>query len=212
MVVHHIENLANWQKSKIFVYGGREDSAMTLFTSGQCPILMESSGSRSMLKANVDFPVGVADIPYYASQVKGVPQNMLTGGAALWALSGHSKKIEEGTARFFIFLTKPNIQAFWQQQTGYLPVTKSAFELSKKQGFYKKNPGAEVAIQQLTRKPPTVNSRGIRLGAYPQIRMINAQELEAVFSGQLTAKQALDKAVQRGNAVLHDFALNVGQQ
>jgi ABC-type glycerol-3-phosphate transport system substrate-binding protein len=42
--------------------------------------------------------------------------------------------------------------------------------------------------------------------------MINAQELEAVFSGQLTAKQALDKAVQRGNAVLHDFALNVGQQ
>lgn len=207
-VVRHIANLAKWQKKKIFVYGGRQDNAMTLFTSDQCPILMESSGSLSMLKGNVNFPMGVADIPYEAN-VKGAPQNMLIGGAALWAMAGHSKKVEEGVAKFFAFLTKPKVQAFWQQQTGYLPVTKAAFALSKKQGFYKRNPGAIVAINQLMYKSPTVNSRGIRLGAYPQIRMINAQELEAVFSGQLTAKQALDKAVHRGNAVLHQFALNV---
>lgn len=207
-VEFHISQLAKWQKQKIFVYGGREDNATSLFTSGICPILMESSGDLSDLTSSTNFAVGVGSIPYWP-QIPGAPQNMLIGGAALWAIAGHSAQEEKGVAEFFKFLARPDIQAYWQQQTGYLPVTKAAYELSMKQGFYAKNPGANVAIEELMQKSPTINSKGIRLGAYPQIRLINEQELEAVFSGQRTAKQALDRAVQQGDAVLKQFAENI---
>jgi sn-glycerol 3-phosphate transport system substrate-binding protein len=39
----------------------------------------------------------------------------------------------------------------------------------------------------------------------PEIRNIIQEELEKAFQGQQTAQQALDSAVQRGNAVLRNF-------
>ncbi|TAL65224.1 MAG: sn-glycerol-3-phosphate ABC transporter substrate-binding protein, partial [Burkholderiaceae bacterium] len=47
--------------------------------------------------------------------------------------------------------------------------------------------------------------RGIRLGNYLQIRAIINEELEQVWSGKKTAKQALDAAVERGNVLLARF-------
>jgi sn-glycerol 3-phosphate transport system substrate-binding protein len=37
------------------------------------------------------------------------------------------------------------------------------------------------------------------------------EEIERAFQGQQTAKQALDSAVQRGNAILRRFQTTVGQ-
>jgi len=39
----------------------------------------------------------------------------------------------------------------------------------------------------------------------PEIRVIIQEEMEKAFQGQETAKQAVDNAVQRGNAVLRNF-------
>jgi sn-glycerol 3-phosphate transport system substrate-binding protein len=47
------------------------------------------------------------------------------------------------------------------------------------------------------------------LGNMPQIRTIVDEELEAVWSGQKTAKQALDESVQRGNLLLRRFEASV---
>lgn len=77
----------------------------------------------------------------------------------------------KGVAKFFTFLSKPEIQADWHQATGYLPVTMEAYELTKKSGFYEKNPGADVSVQQMVVKT-TTKSRGVRLGNHPQIRTI----------------------------------------
>jgi sn-glycerol 3-phosphate transport system substrate-binding protein len=52
---------------------------------------------------------------------------------------------------------------------------------------------------------PTVNSKGIRLGYFPQIRNILDEELEAVWAQKKGPKQALDDAVERGNAELVKF-------
>ncbi|MGC1818124.1 MAG: sn-glycerol-3-phosphate ABC transporter substrate-binding protein, partial [Casimicrobiaceae bacterium] len=79
------------------------------------------------------------------------------------------------------------------------------YELAKKQGYYEKNPGTDIAIKELTNKPPTANSRGLRLGNFVQIRNIIDEELESVWSGQKSAKQALDSAVKRGNEQLVRF-------
>jgi sn-glycerol 3-phosphate transport system substrate-binding protein len=51
----------------------------------------------------------------------------------------------------------------------------------------------------------TDKSRGIRLGNFVQIRGIIDEELEGVWSGKRTGKEALDRAVERGNELLVRF-------
>ncbi len=102
-------------------------------------------------------------------------------------------------------MSRAEVQAAWHQQTGYLPITLAAYELSKKQGFYDKNPGTDTSILQLNLNPPTANSKGLRFGNFVQIRDIFDEELEAAFAGKKTAKEALDSAVKRGNDLLRRF-------
>ena len=63
----------------------------------------------------------------------------------------------------------------------------------------------ETPLKELTNKEPTENSRGLRFGNMVQMRDIWAEEIEAALAGQKTAKEALDAAVARGNAMLRTF-------
>ena len=61
------------------------------------------------------------------------------------------------------------------------------------------------SLPKLTLKPPTGNSKGIRLGSFVLIRGVIDEELEQVFSGKRSAQAALDLAVERGNHLLRQF-------
>jgi sn-glycerol 3-phosphate transport system substrate-binding protein len=135
----------------------------------------------------------------------GAPQNTIIGGASLWVMAGHKPKEYEGIAKFLTYLSGNQVQVAWHQETGYLPITKAAYQATKKSGFYEQNPGTEVAILELTNKPPTDNSRGLRLGNMAQIRDVIAEELESAFAGKKPAKAALDDTAARGNALLRQF-------
>ena len=74
-------------------------------------------------------------------------------------------------------------------------MTFAGFELSQKQGFYDKNPGADLPVKQLTRGTVTSNSKGLRLGRLAEIRNIIYEEMEKAFQGSQTAQQAMDNAV-----------------
>ena len=95
--------------------------------------------------------------------------------------------------------------------TGYLPITKAAYVATKASGFYERNPGREIPVIQMTAKPPTENSRGLRLGNLVQIRDIIAEDLEAAFAGKQDPRSALDDAVKRGNNLLRQFERNTQQ-
>jgi sn-glycerol 3-phosphate transport system substrate-binding protein len=86
-----------------------------------------------------------------------------------------------------------------------VPLTRAAYELTAQKGFYKSNPGHEIAIKQLLLNQPTKESRGIRLGDFPEIRAILEQELETVWEGKAPPKLALDRAADRGNQLLRKF-------
>ena len=166
---------------------------------------MNSSAALAGVRSNAkDFEVGVGMLPYY-DDVTGAPQNSIIGGATLWVLSGHTDEEYKGVAKFFTYLSSPEVQAWWHQQTGYLPITNAAYELSKEQGYYEKNPGADISVLQMNLNPPTENSRGLRLGNFVQIRDVINEELEEVWAGNKTAKEALDSAVERGNKLLKEF-------
>ena len=202
--VKHIQTLGDWAKKGTFTYAGRKDEPLAKFTSGECGMITTSSGSYANIKANAKFDWAVATLPYWAD-VAGAPQNTIIGGATLWVLNQKDPGVYKGIAKFFTFLSSPDMQADWHQTTGYVPITLAAYELTRKQGFYDKNPGTDIAIKELTNKPPTPNSKGLRLGNFVQIRNIIDEELESVWSGQKTAKVALDDAVKRGNEQIDRF-------
>ena len=207
-VVRHIANLAAAQKDKSFDYGGRTTEPEAKFISGDCGMIQNSIGFYGAVKAGVKFPWGVTELPYYPD-VTGAPQNSIIGGASLWVMGGKKPEQYKGVAKFFAYLLRADVQEAWHEATGYLPITKAAYEATKKSGFYERTPGMEVGIIQMTAKPPTENSRGLRLGNLVQIRDVIAEDLEAAFSGKSEAKAALDDAVTRGNALLRQFQKNI---
>jgi sn-glycerol 3-phosphate transport system substrate-binding protein len=201
--VRHIENLANMAKQGLFIYKGRQSVPEASFISGECAMISTSSGFYSNVKKNAKFNFGLATLPYYPD-VPGAPQNTVIGGASLWVLSGKNSADYKGVAQFFSFLSNAEVQSAGHKRTGYLPITTAAFAATEKSGFYKENPGTDVAPNQMIRKT-TDKSRGIRLGNYVQIRTIEDEELEQVWAGKKTAKQGLDAIVSRGNELLERF-------
>jgi sn-glycerol 3-phosphate transport system substrate-binding protein len=202
--VKHLTMLGDMAKAGLFTYAGRTNQAESKFSSGECAMLTSSSGAQDNIKRNAKFEWSVNFIPYH-DDVPGAPQNSIIGGASLWVMGGKTNNAYRGVAKFFEFLSRPEIQLDWHKSTGYVPITQAAYELTRQSGFYEKNPGHELAVKQLTNKPPTENSKGLRFGNYVQGREVIEEEMEAVFSGQKTAKAAMDDAVRRGNDILRKF-------
>ncbi|HEK0729544.1 TPA: sn-glycerol-3-phosphate ABC transporter substrate-binding protein UgpB [Proteus mirabilis] len=203
--VAHIQRMADWSKSGIFKYGGRQSDAMPLFYTQECAMVMESSAGFAGIKENMKgIDIGVSQLPYDDTLVD-KPANSIIGGASLWVMAGRPDAEYNGVAKFFTYLSSPEVQADWHQATGYLPVTKAAYALTQQQGFYQQNPGADTAILQMTTSDSTANSKGLRFGNFLQTREIIDEELEKVWSGKQSAQAALDNAVKRGNEQLRRF-------
>ena len=201
--VRHIENLANMAKTGLFIYKGRANIPEATFVSGECAMITTSSGFYGNVSKNAKFKFAVSPLPYYPD-VPGAPQNTVIGGASLWVMAGKKPQEYKGVAEFFSYLSQPDVQSAFHKKTGYLPITMAAYKLTESSGFYKENPGTDTAVNQMIRKT-TDKSRGIRLGNYVQIRTIEDEELEQVWGGKKTAKEALDSIVQRGNELLERF-------
>lgn len=202
--VKHIALLEEMNKKGDFSYVGRKDESTEKFYNGDCAMTTASSGSLANIRQYAKFNYGVGMMPYDAD-IKGAPQNAIIGGASLWVMQGKDKETYTGVAKFLDFLAKPENAAEWHQKTGYLPITTAAYELTREQGYYDKNPGADIATRQMLNKPPLPFTKGLRLGNMPQIRTIVDEELESVWTGKKTPQQALDTAVDRGNQLLRRF-------
>ncbi len=169
---------------------------------------MNSSAYYGSIKEQAGFNFGQTMLPL-DTDVADAPQNSIIGGATLWALAGHEDEEYKGLAQFLTYLSSADVQAWWHQETGYVPITQAAADLSESQGFYEENPGTDIAIKQLSLNAPTPNSRGIRFGNFVQVRDVINEELEALWAGDKTAQEAMDTAVKRGNDLLRRFERSV---
>ena len=208
--VKHIDRLLALSKDGVFKYTGRDNAPDQLLVSGKAGIHFNSSGMRGDLVKSAKFDWGEALLPYDPEVIKS-PLNSIIGGASLWTMTapGRTPAEYKAVAQFLAFIGTADNDAYWHQHTGYVPVTLAGFELSKKQGFYDKNVGADLPAQQLTRGSVTPNSKGLRLGRLVEIRNIVYEELEKAFQGGQTGQQALDVAKARGDKVLRDFQKSI---
>lgn len=204
--VNQLQRFLDMAKDGSFKYTGRDTAPDAIFYSGQAAIGFGSSSGRADIVKNAQFKYAEALLPYEPS-VNAHPNNSIIGGASLWTMTAPKRTEAEyrGVAKFFQFIGQPEQAALYAQHTGYVPVTTAGYELTKQQGFYEKNPGTDLPVQQLSRGTLTENSRGLRLGRLPEIRNIMYEEIERALQGQQGAQQALDNSVERGNRVLRDF-------
>jgi sn-glycerol 3-phosphate transport system substrate-binding protein len=207
--VAHIQMLADFAKNGWFTYGGRKNEAEARFFGGECAMLTSSSAAQGNIRANAKFKFSVNFLPYH-DEIKGAPQNSIIGGASLWVLGGKKPAEYKGVAQFFNYLSQPELQSQWHKDSGYVPITNAAAELTKKSGYYEQNPGTDVAVKQLNNKPPTANSKGLRFGNFVQGRDVIEEEIEAALAGKKDAKTAMNDAVKRGNDILRKFERSAG--
>jgi sn-glycerol 3-phosphate transport system substrate-binding protein len=202
--VKHLQTLIDLQKDKTYDYSGRTNTGEGRFTSGECPLFLTSSAFFGNVRSQAKFNFTNAPMPYYPD-VKGAPQNSIIGGASLWVMGGKTAEEYKGIAKFLTFLSDTDRQVWLHKTTGYLPITKAAYDKAKAEGFYKDQPYLETPLQELTNKEPTENSRGLRLGNMVQLRDLWSEEIEQALAGKKTAKEALDAATEKGNAMLRQF-------
>ena len=202
--VAHIQMLGEYAKKGWFTYSGRTNQGEARVLQRRVRDADVELGRAGEHRKNAKFDFSVNFLPYHHT-IEGAPQNSIIGGATLWVMSGKKPDEYKGVTKFFTYLSSPQVQAEWHQQTGYVPITFAAYDLTKKSGYYDKIPGADMAVRQLTNKPPTANSKGLRFGNFVQVRDVIEEELEAVLAGKKDAKEALDQAVKRGNEILRKF-------
>lgn len=204
-VVNHITRLKSWMADKRFYYGGQKyQGPQAEFIAQNAGLYIDSISAIAKIQKSVkDFQWDIAPLPVESWMPN--PQNSIIGGASLWVFKGLPKQDYKGVAAFLNHLAGTESQVLWHKETGYFPITLGAYEQLKKDGYYEEFPYQEVGIKELTRRNPTKNSRGLRLGYFIQIRNIINEELELVWNSSKTPQQAMDSAVERSNAKLREF-------
>lgn len=196
--VKHIALLSSWYKSKFFAYYGRRDEADHRFAAGECGMLTSSSSLYATLRGNSTVEVGIAPLPYH-DDVRGAPQQTLADGASLWIGGGYKAGEYKGAARFVSFLLGAEPQVELTRAGGFLPMTPIARAAARSRLLKIDTAGLDIAYQQLQGKGTL---RALRVSQIEPVRIIVEEELEAVWADRKPAKEALDTAVARGNAVL----------
>ncbi|MEL4378302.1 extracellular solute-binding protein [Brucella cytisi] len=208
-LVTQVERMHDLISSGVMEIAGQGVQPVQLFTSGTCSTIIASTASHAAVEASAKFPWNATFLPHEKDRT---PHNSVIGGGALWAMKGHTDDEYKGTAAFFDFLAKPETQVWWSKNTGYVPVTTTAYEALKKEGYFEQHPTRAIAIEQLMRKPNSENSMGFRFGNSNQANVMIMEEIMAAALGQKTTQDALDAAVLRGNEVLRRFEkLNAGK-
>jgi len=136
-----------------------------------------------------DFKICVAPMT-----VGDMPGN-ITGGTAL-GISPLSKHKQEAW-KFIEYMTSDDVLTRWNEATNNIPPNIAAFE----RPTYKEGP-LSVAAEAV--KQPGI----IPANQYPESDALNAimrNYLQAAYLGQMTPKEALDKAVEEWNAILQKY-------
>lgn len=171
---------------------GQQDLA---FASGECALLLASTGSWPNLAAQAD-DIQVSPLPVFAGRVR---RPAVVGGSALWVLRGQPAEAYTTITAFLAYLREPGVQANFSARTGFLPL--SATQAKGLQGG--DQPAQAAGLAALGGQDQLAIP--LRVGFITQLRRFWLEELEAASAGQRSPAAALQRAARRGDAQLALF-------
>ena len=119
------------------------------FVNGAAVAMMASTASLRGIVSSASFPVRTSFLP---EGPKGF--GCCTGGSGLAILKNKPKEIQEAAFKYLAFATSPEQTRWWSQNTGYMPVRRSAIASQEMQQFYQQNPNFKTAVDQLPKTQP----------------------------------------------------------
>ena len=201
----HWGKVKSWLDAGYYGFYGRAwGDNQDAFVQKKVAMWLGSSGSFGGLTKSAEFEFGTTFLPYWESIIK-EPKGTFIGGAALFAMSGHSDEENKAIADFFGYMTSSDNQVFWHKETGYVPITTAAYDAAKKEGYYDSTPDAEVGILQLS-QPGGEWTKGYRLGYYVQIRDVMYKHFDDIFSGSASVDDAFAAMEKESNELLVRFS------
>ncbi len=118
------------------------------FINGLTAASMMSTGSMGGIKANATFEFGTAFLP------KKYQFGCCTGGAGLAILASTPAEKQEAAMSYIAFVSNPENTTYWAQNTGYMPVRKSALQSEAMQSYFVEFPQFKTATEQLALTRP----------------------------------------------------------
>lgn len=197
--VKHLAMLSTWHEAGYFQTFGRTNEADAHFFKGECAMLTTDSSAHSFLRDAPGIELGVAPLPNHADVYGGGQKHTLAGGASIWVGAGFKAQEYKAAARFIGFLLTPEIQLELVRSGGFLPLTTAARKASKSALLKDEEQLLDVASTSLQGKGA---SNSLRVSNLDPVRIILEEELERLWVKEKPAKEVLDVAVSRGNAVL----------
>ena len=182
---------------------GRDGTSINnSFIAGQTAMIMNSTaGLPTILKGvNGAFEVGTAFIPGLSENSTG---GVSIGGASNWLMNKGDDATKLAAFQFLKYVTEPEQQLYWHEQTGYFPINTKVYELDGMKAHLEQLPQFQTAIDQLHASSP--KSCGALLGIFPEARQIIEQNWEEMLAGAMTPQQVVDKCASEINASIEQY-------
>ena len=197
-----------WKKlfdEGIITYLGRGNTdAKAAFISGDIVITLESTAALKSLLTNVgdDFEIGTGFFPNIHPDDKG---GVSIGGGSLWMLQTGDDARQKAAWEFIKYMISPDVQAFWNAQTGYFPITVATHELDAFKENLEKYPQFGTAIRQLHSTAPEY--AGSLLSVFPEARSLVETYTERLINGEVTVDEAVQKLAAEVNSAIEIYNL-----
>jgi sn-glycerol 3-phosphate transport system substrate-binding protein len=152
------------------------------FIAGLTASAMMSTGSMGGIKNNAEFEFGTAFLPEKEHF------GCCTGGAGLAILTSCPEEERPAAMKYVAFASNPESTTFWAQNTGYMPVRKSALESEAMQNYFAEFPQFKTATEQLALTQPQDSARVFVpngdqiIGAGLERITVQAEDVATVFA------------------------------
>jgi ABC-type glycerol-3-phosphate transport system substrate-binding protein len=174
------------------------------YIEGKVATVLESTSWLANMDGVIDFDWEFAFLP------AGTGGNAVTAGGGNFALTRTASDTEkEAAAKYFEYISGPEISAEFHMNTGYMPTRKSVLDIPEVKAFHKENPSYLVSVNQLEFARPSsgytknVKSVWYRLTAGPIARIImNDEDVQTVLD-EIAAEfqQDIDEAIELGEYI-----------
>ncbi len=195
----------------VFVGDGADIEQYLSLGFGRTAMVMDTSAAlRGVVDAAATLPaidLAVGPLPAVGERAGG----MLVSGAGLWLDADTSADERAGAWDFMTFATRPDIQARWHADTGYVPVRTSSIELDEVVSLWATEPEFRVAYDQMVDGVESSATAGLVIGNHAQIR-IDAfmPALESMYLQGVDPQTALSRAQADAEAMIADYNRRTG--
>jgi len=197
-----------WKKlidGGIITYLGRgNNDAKAAFISGNIAITLESTAALKSLLTNVgdNFEIGTGFFPNIHPDDEG---GVSIGGGSLWMLNTGDEARQNASWEFVKYMISPDVQAFWNAQTGYFPITVATHEVEAFKENLAMYPQFGTAIEQLHATKPEF--AGALLSVFPEARALVEQYTERLINGELSVEDTVTNLARDINSAIEIYNL-----